>query len=188
MKRTVLAIVGLPGAGKSEVTAYLQQKTGWPKIHFGQIIFDEVKRRGQELTEKNERVVREELRAKHGMGVCATLSLPRIQELLNQHEAVILESFYSWEEYLITKKEFGSDFLVLATFASPQVRVERMGKRADRPLTPEQVQSRDYSQIENLHQAGPIARADYAIINEGSLEELRKDIDKVLGNIEQQRR
>ena len=40
--------------------------------------------------------------------------------------------------------------------------------------------SRDYSQIENLHQAGPIARADFTILNEGTKEDLYKQIDEII--------
>ncbi|HYV33871.1 MAG TPA: dephospho-CoA kinase, partial [Candidatus Limnocylindria bacterium] len=93
---------------------------------------------------------------------------------------VILESMYSWEEYLELKRQYGESFKVLAIYASPATRVARMVKRPIRPLTPEQLQSRDYSQIENLHQAGPIARADWTIVNEGTLEELFKEIDNIV--------
>jgi len=78
------------------------------------------------------------------------------------------------------KKEFGDSFKVLATFSSPETRIDRMISRPVRPLTKEEMISRDYSQIENLHQAGPIARADIMIVNEGTKEDLYKQIDEVI--------
>ena len=71
----------------------------------------------------------------------------------------------------------------MAIFSSPQKRIERLGARPERPLTPEEVSFRDYSQIENLHQAGPIARADFTLINEGALKKLRENLDAVLKKI-----
>jgi len=175
----ILAIVGLPGAGKTEATNYLMKKTGWPKIYFGQAVIDEVEKRGLPLNEQNEKLVREELRAEHGIGALAIANMPKIKEL-SEKSSVILESLYSWEEYLEVKKSFGDSFKVLAIYSSPQTRIARMKVRPFRPLTEAELESRDYSQIENLHQAGPIARAEFTIINEGALEELFTNIDNGL--------
>jgi dephospho-CoA kinase len=179
MSKTILAVVGLAGAGKTEVTKYLLEKTGWPKVYFGDVTFDEMKLRGIEVNEANERKMREELRASFGMGSYAVKSMPKILELYKT-SGVIIESLYSWEEYLEVKKQFGENFKVLAVFASFPIRAARMANRQIRPLNEADLQSRDYSQIENLHQAGPIARADWTIVNEGSREELEGKVDEVL--------
>ena len=178
MNRIILAIVGLPGAGKTETTEYLIKKQGWPKIYFGQAVVDEAARRGTP-EEAGERAVREEFRAKDGMAAMAIANMPKIKSTF-ETTAVILESLYSWEEYLAVKKEFGENFKVLAIYASPKTRIERMKMRPVRPLTKQELESRDYSQIENLHQAGPIARADWTVVNEGTLDGLFGNIDKVL--------
>ena len=68
----------------------------------------------------------------------------------------------------------------MALFSPFPVRVARMASRPVRPLTAEELQTRDYSQIENLHQAGPIARADWTVVNEGGIEELKLEVDKIL--------
>jgi dephospho-CoA kinase len=180
MDKLVLAVVGLPGAGKSEVAEYIVKKTAWPKIHFGRLVTDEVTRRGMELTQENEKVVRDEYRAKLGIGALAIMAMPEAKEHIATAGKVILESFYSWEEYLEMKKEFGDAFRVLAVFASPEVRAARLASRPLRPLTPDGVRERDYSQIETLHQGGPIARADWTVINEGTAEELHQKIDAIL--------
>lgn len=177
-----MAIVGLPGAGKTEATEYVIKKTTWPKVYFGQIVIDEVKKRGLDVNEANERMVREELRKTHGMAAMAVLSVPKIKELFTASN-VIIESLYSWEEYVAIKKEFGDSFKVLAIFASPDIRISRMANRPVRPLNAQELESRDYSQIENLHQAGPIARADWMIVNQGSKEELYEKIDAVINQI-----
>ena len=182
-KKIILAVVGLPGAGKTEIIEYLIKKTNWPKVYFGDVTFDEMKKLGLEINEANERMTRERIRSEYGMGCYAILSIPKIKELING-TSVLVESLYSWEEYLEMKKEFGDSFKVLSVLASPDKRIERMKNRPIRPLSREDVISRDYSQIENIHQAGPIARADFFIVNEeGSKEELYKKVDEVIAKL-----
>ncbi len=175
----ILAVVGLAGSGKTEAVNYLTSKTGWPKVYLGDITLDILRQRNLPLTQENEKPVREEIRREHGMGAYAKLSLPKIKELFAEGD-VIVESMYSWEEYLIFREEFGDNFKVLAIYASPATRTTRMVNRPERPLTKSELEARDFSQIETLHQAGPIARADYTIINEGDTVNLQNEIDKVL--------
>ena len=90
---------------------------------------------------------------------------------------------YSWDEYLEFKKEFGDSFKVLAIYSSPETRIKRLSNRPVRPLSKEEVESRDCSQIENLKQAGPIARANFTIVNEGEMGELCSEIDKIVSTL-----
>ncbi len=176
----ILAVVGLPGSGKSEVTKIcLNTKLFAENVYFGGIVLDEVKRRGFPLTQEYERPVRDELRKTYGMGAIAKLAMPRIKEAYKKGN-VLLESFYSTEEYEILKAEFGDNFKVLAVYAPQSLRSQRMANRPVRPLTPEELIARDMSQIKDAHQAGPIALADYMIINVGSAEELRNEVLKAL--------
>ena len=182
MSKIILAIVGLPGAGKTEVTEYLMKKMAWLKVYFGDATFDEMKEKDLEINEVNERKTREGIRERLGMGAYAILSIPKVKKLF-ENQSVIVESLYSWEEYLEMKKEFADDFKVLAVFASPLERQKRLVDRPLRPFTKEEFISREYAQIENLHQAGPIARADFTILNEGSKENLYQEIDKVISKL-----
>jgi dephospho-CoA kinase len=141
-----------------------------------------MKKNGLEINEANERKTREEIRAKLGMGAYAILNFQKVKDFY-KNSCVIIESLYSWEEYLEMKKEFGDTFKVLAVLSSPNIRIKRLASRSVRPLTKEEVISRDYSQIENLHQAGPIARCDFAIINENTKDELFKQIDEIIVKI-----
>jgi dephospho-CoA kinase len=180
MSKPVIAIVGLAGAGKTVAVEHAMRSAGWPKVYFGNVVMEEVKKRGLDINEQNERTVREEVRATHGMAACAILSLPKIKELLETAPGVFIESLYSWEEYVAMKKEFGENFKVIAIYSSFATRVARLAIRPERPLTATELESRDYSQIENLHQAGPIARAEYTIVNESSLEDFYTALDSAL--------
>jgi len=61
---------------------------------------------------------------------------------------------------------------------------ERLKQRPKRPFSKEQTQSRDYAQIENLHQAGPIAYADFHIINTSSKNYVYSEIDLILKELD----
>jgi dephospho-CoA kinase len=43
--------------------------------------------------------------------------------------------------------------------------------------------NRDKSEIENLNKGGPIAMADITILNEDSLEKLRRETERVLATL-----
>jgi dephospho-CoA kinase len=174
----VVAIVGMTGAGKSEV-ARVFEKHGFKRVRFGDVTDEELKKRGLEPNEENERYVRQQLRKKHGMAAYAKLNLPRIDSALKLSN-VVIDGLYSWEEYTLLKERYGEKLSVLAVWASPVTRYARLAHRAERPLTFEEAASRDKSEIENINKGGPIAMANFTIINEASLEELEKETGRVL--------
>jgi len=177
----VVSIVGMAGSGKSEV-ARVFEESGFIRIRFGDITDEEVKKRGLELTEKNERYIRELLRQEHGMPAYAKLNLPRIDSA-REHSDVVIDGLYSWEEYTFLKDYYGKDFLVVAVWASPKTRYARLSSRLNRRLTEEEASSRDRAELENINKGGPIAMADFTIINESSLENLRKEAKKIVAGL-----
>ena len=54
-----------------------------------------------------------------------------------------------------------------------------MAKRPLRPLTSEEVDQRDWAEIENIEKGGPIAVADYFIHNDKDLANLTDKIDQI---------
>ncbi len=178
----VVAIVGMAGAGKSEV-AKVFEKSGFKKVRFGDITDEEIKNRGLEPNEENERYIREQLRKEHGMAAYAKFNLPRIEASLKSSD-VVVDGLYSWEEYTLLKECYGEGFSIVAVWASPATRYARLENRAKRPLTLEEAASRDKAEIENSNKGGPIAMADFTIVNEASLEELEKEAERVIATLE----
>ncbi|MBN1690562.1 MAG: AAA family ATPase [Dehalococcoidia bacterium] len=174
----VVALVGMPGSGKSEV-ARVFQKRGYASVRFGDITDEEVRKRGLKLDEENERLVREDLRQQHGMAAYAILNLPRIEAALEK-SSVVIDGLYSWEEYKYLKGRLGGRLHVVAVWAPPEVRYARLKGRAVRPLTPAQAGERDYAEIENVNKGGPIAMADHTIVNNGTLEALRQQAGSII--------
>lgn len=177
----VVAIVGMAGAGKSEV-ARVFESHGYLRVRFGDITDEEIKKRGLALNEKNERYIRESLRQERGMSAYAQLNLPRIEAARKQSN-VVVDGLYSWEEYTFLKNHYGENFYVVAVWASPKTRYTRLGSRQNRRLSPEEASSRDRTEIENTNKGGPIAMADFTIINEASLADLRKETTRIIARL-----
>ncbi len=185
----VVAIVGMPGSGKTEAADILV-KNGFGFIRLGQLTLDEVKKRGLEPTEANERPIREGFRKRYSMGAFALLNFSKVDELLKKGN-VVVDGLYSWEEYLAFKEKYGKDFYVIAVYASPSTRYARLVRQQvskdaairRRHYTKEQAESRDKAEIENSNKGGPIAMADFTVMNEGLIEDMKKEIEKILKSI-----
>lgn len=173
----IIAIVGMCGSGKSIATDYYET-LGFRKVYFGGVTLEKVKEAGLEVNEKNEKYVREHLRKEYGMGAYATILLPRIEEYSKEGN-VILDGLYSWDELKILKDKFNDDLCVLGIVIDKNCRYDRLSCRDSRPLTKDEAIGRDISEIENLSKGGPIAYADYYILNNGDLDKYRDDLEKV---------
>ena len=174
----IVSIVGMAGSGKSEV-ARVFESNGFTRIRFGDVTDEEIQRRGLELNEKNERYIREFLREEYGMAAYARLNLTRIDEM-SKHSDIVIDGLYSWEEYTFLKTYYGEGFCVVAVWSSPGTRYARLTTRLDRCLTEEEAASRDAAEIENVKKGGPIAMADFTIINESSLGNLKKEVMRII--------
>ncbi len=175
----IVAVVGLCGSGKSLVSEYFEA-LGYHKIHFGSLTMEEVKRQNLPVNEANERIVREQLRSKHGMGAYATLSLPKIEESLKQGKNILIDGLYSFTEYKILKERFGEQILVLALFTPKSLRYNRLSKRPIRPLSPKKAEERDFAEIEHIEKGGPIAIADYTLLNDGDSQDLNNKLSQFI--------
>jgi dephospho-CoA kinase len=180
-KNPLLIIVGMAGSGKSSAARHLKKK-GWRVIRFGALTMEELKKRGLPINEANEKAVREELRAKHGMEAYARLLLPGIKQSLEVGPTVI-DGLYSWAEYKFLKGHFGDQMKVVAIYTTRPVRYARLSQRPERPLSFAEAEQRDYAEIENVEKGGPIAMADYTIVNDGTEKELFRAVDKLLSTL-----
>lgn len=174
-----LALVGMPGAGKSLCARHLEVK-GFFQYRFGSIVVDEVARRGLPLTPEHERIVREEFRANEGMDAIARRALPILKAALARQNCIIIDGLYSWSEYKTLRADLGGDLLVAAIVSERALRYARLGQRAERPLTPAEAERRDYLEIENLEKGGPIALADYTLLNNGTPDALLATLDALI--------
>lgn len=178
-----IIFVGMPGAGKSVCMEHLKAN-GLPSCYFGGITIDEVKARGMEVNEANERFVREDIRAKEGKGAFALRILTQIEGHFQAgHNYVVVDGLYSWTEYKIFKESLEDNAIIIGVIAPRAVRHERLAKRPVRPLTEEEATERDYAEIEKLEKGGPIANADYYLANSAGPDKLLAELDKLLASM-----
>ncbi len=182
-RATILAFVGMPGAGKTSAIDYLS-KQGMPKVYFGGVVLDALKAEGFEITPENEKMMREKLRLEHGNDVIVTRIITQIEDLINAGQKNILaDGLYSWTEYKALKDAFSNEVTVVGIATPRAVRHKRLAERPLRPLNRTEASRRDYSEIEKLEKGGPLAIADHYVTNYGNLEEFYQQIDKLVKKI-----
>lgn len=181
----IIALVGLPGSGKGTCTDFLHETYGWPIVHFGHMVYEEIERRGLDIV-KDEKFVREDMRAKEGNAVLAKHAARKTKEHAAHGErVVVLDGLYSWSEYKYLLEEFGDSLTMIAMAVPKKLRHERVLERKDahRQYTLDQLIAREYAEIENLEKGGPIAYADYTILNDGDVPHTISQLTKILKEI-----
>lgn len=173
----IIAFVGMPGSGVTTAVDYLTTK-GYPKVHFGDIVVRSLEESGLDATPHNEMVVRETLREKQGNDFLAEQIAEQIHNLMSagQHR-IIADGLSSWTEYKAFKHAFPGQVITIALLASKHTRHHRLAHRPKRPFTEQEAADRDWHEIEHIEKGGPIAMADYFIINEESIDQLYADVD-----------
>lgn len=180
----ILAVVGMSGSGKSVVIDQLTEK-GYPKIYFGGMILKEMEKRGIEINPENEKAFREQIRAEEGNDWVVRQVIAEAKDLISAgQKRIVLDGVYSWTEYKILKHEFPGCLSFLAVVVNKAIRHKRVSTRTIRPLNAQEIQMRDTAEIENIEKGGPIAAADYYVMNNGTTEELAAQVDAVLAEIE----
>jgi len=131
------------------------------------------------------------MRAKHGMGAYATLNIPKVDKFLEEGN-VVGDGLYSWSEYKILREKYGDQLTVIAVYAPPHLRYKRLAARVleaedtdlrNRPISEESANKRDSAEIENLEKGGPIAMADYTLVNTKTIPDLLDQFSKVMNEI-----
>ena len=181
-RKTIIALVGLPGAGKSDAAAFFAEK-GLPIISFGKIINDYVDEHHLEHDEATHKRLREEMRAKHGWPAFAILNKEKIAKALKQSPFVIIDGMRSWEEYLYLKDAFKTvRLIVVAIYADKHVRYARAAKRVYRTkLAAGEV--RDINELMGTHLGPTIAFADFLVKNNFSKDDYFDKLEDVYRQI-----
>ena len=182
----ILALVGMSGSGKSVAVDYLADK-GYPKVHFGGMIYKEMEKRGIPRSEdgETEKKFREEIRETEGKDWVVRQVIAETKDLIAAgQKRIILDGVYSWTEYKTLKHEFPTCLTFIAIVVDKKLRYKRVAERPDRPFDSAAIRERDRSEIENLEKGGPIVAADYYILNNGPKEEIYSRLDEILKEVD----
>ena len=174
-QKTIIAITGLPGSGKTEASDFFKKKD-LPIISFGKIINDYVDQNKLEHTEETHKKLRMEFRQKYGKEAMAVLNKKKISDALSKNAIVVIDGLHSWEEYLYLKKEFKDvRVYILALYTEKSIRYSRIAKRKYRShLFGEE---RDVHELIDTNMGIIIALADYLVKNNFSTEEFNNKLE-----------
>lgn len=182
----IIALVGMSGSGKSVAIDYLTER-GVPKVYFGGMIYKEMQKRGIERTPdgESEKQFREMIRQTEGQDWVVRQAIAEVKDLIAAgQKRIVLDGVCSWTEYKILKHEFPGYLTFIAVVAPKQLRYDRVARRPERPFDAKAIRERDISEIENLEKGGPIAAADFYIMNDGTIDHLQSQLKAILSAID----
>jgi dephospho-CoA kinase len=171
----IIAFTGMPASGKSEAVQIAKDK-GIPVIRMGDLVWEETKRQGKPLNDKNVGSVATNMRKEFGMDIWAKRTFEKIHTLKKASHLVI-DGVRNMEEIEYFKKKLGLDFLVVAIDAPDEQRRKRAiaRGRTDDSKDLKDLEERDKREISwGLQKV--IADADIVIPNHGTVEELKKQV------------
>jgi dephospho-CoA kinase len=180
--RLVVCITGMPGAGKSTASE-ISVSMGFEVFRMGDDVRMEAERRKLVPTDENLGVVMLQLRQAGGPAAVAHLCKERIEREAKS-SFVLIDGIRNVNEFLEFKK-LGKAVLV-TIHASPERRYKFLQARgrSDSPNSFQTFESRDRREL-SVGIGESIALADEVIINNGSVEDLKKDVATLLGNLKQ---
>jgi dephospho-CoA kinase len=174
----IIAFVGMPASGKSEAASVVKDM-GIAYINMGDVIREEVKRRGLEPTDSNTGGVATDLREKEGMDAVAKRCVPKINDA--SADLVVVDGVRGIAEVEFFKEEFGNDFTLVFIDSPIELRFERIMSRG---------RSDDMSDLDALHirderelgwgMEKAIEVADIVIENTDDLDEFKSKIRELM--------
>ena len=175
-ERLLVGVVGMPGSGKS-IVSDVARELGFQVIVMGDAVRAEAQRRGIKPTGEAMRRLMFELRAKRGPAVVAELCFPLIEKA---GQLVLIEGIRSLHEVEAFQERYGR-LRLIAVHSSPKTRFKRLKARGrpDDPSNWEEFCERDKTEL-SVGIGSAIALADFVLVNEGSIEELKEGARELL--------
>jgi len=169
LPKNVIAISGMPGAGKA-VASQAGKQLGFDVYVLGDVIREETEHRGLDPTPQNMGAVMLDIRAKEGPAVVAKRLLVKIEQ--SKASTVIIEGVRSLHELNEIRTKY--ELIPLAIHASPKTRFHRLlsRNRSDDPKTWDTFQERDFRELD-VGLGHVLALADVVLVNEGNIPELQ---------------
>lgn len=179
----VVAFTGMPGSGKSEAVAVARDR-GAPVVVMGDLVREEVARRGVGPEDPSVGRVATDVRQADGMDAWAARTVERIVADHADEELVVVDGVRNWEEVDRFREELGDDFHLVAITSSPEERLDRLTRRGreDDPADESEARARDEREM-GWGIARAIAMADSTLTNAGSLAEFKERVGRFLDDV-----
>ncbi len=183
VKPIIIGVTGLPAAGKGLFSDIAKQK-GFEIIVMGDVIREEVKKRGLSVTRENSNKVMIDLRKEYGPAVVAIKTIPYIEEALkNGKKKILVDGLRSMHELKVFKKHYPS-FEVISIHCPPKIRYQRILERHrnDDSKTWEAFEKRDKLEL-SVGLGDLIALSDYMISNTYQIEQAKQVFNEVIDDV-----
>lgn len=174
----IYGITGMPLAGKTLVADILEDE-GFSVLDMGDIVRIEMDKRDIGVEKTGEFV--NQMREEHGMDAIAKLSVPYLEEILEEKEKVVITGMRGWNEKERFEKETAEEIEIIGVWVSRKQRKKRREERQrEEDIKGDEFHERDIREIENG--VGKLmALSDHLIKNNDiSKEELREKVKQVV--------
>ena len=180
-RRKVIAIVGMPGAGKRLVSEPARSR-GIPVLVCGDVIREETEKRGMSLTPENMGRVMLDIRRQEGPAVVAERLIPKIAS--STSSVAVVEGVRSMDEVDALRRSH--TVAIVAVHASPTTRCDRLISRgrSDDPKSWEEFVERDSREL-SVGIGNVIALAEEMLVNEASIDDLKAASELVISKVTQ---
>jgi dephospho-CoA kinase len=169
----IFVVVGMPASGKNIARIYAESK-GIPYYATGDLVRQEVERRGLQSNAENVACVSTEMRGEDGRGVTRKALATALKA---GSDAVFLEGMRSWPEIEMIRAHV--ETVVVAFVAPRQVRLDRIISRGRADDSAQAFDARDTREID-YGTAVPIALADHYVLNTESMEKALADVERIV--------
>jgi len=172
----------MPFSGKSEAVK-IAKKMKIPVIRMGDMVWEEVKKRNQEINDENVGFVANEMREKYGKDIWAKKTIDKIRKIKDTKHLVI-DGIRNLEEVEAFEKELADDFILVAVKVSDEIRYKRAmnRNREDDSKDIDLIKKRDKREISwGLEKV--IKSADIAISNESTVKDFQEEIKEIFNKI-----
>ena len=170
----IYGVSGMPLSGKTTV-AEIMEEEGFTVLDMGEVVRIEMKEREIPTDQTGEFV--NKMREIHGMDAIAQLSIPYLEEVMEEKDRIVITGMRSWNEKERFEKETGEEIEIVSVWASRETRRKRREERKrEEDRVGDEFKERDNREIENG--VGKLmALSDKIIKNEKtSMEELEKKV------------
>lgn len=179
----VIGLTGRNGSGKGVVADALKKK-GFAYVSLSDVLREEIRKAGKEVTRENLIQMGRSLRQEGGPGVLAERVLPKIKEAKN----IIVDSIRHPDEVKILKQKVGLKLICIQ--ADQKVRFERCKQRGreNDPVEFNEFVRLENEELKNKTQAAQQLidtekLADFVLENNGTIQDVEVSIDGILEKV-----